>query len=238
MSGEQELSGNRKQKPFGNCRQSSGIRVSQRFFQTVRQMNERTIRLLNGLISFKENILREVKAGCLFTCNYPLLIEHIIREAKLYRSILMELQRKRRISMETIRTQENFWNQIMMEHALFIRGLLDPTEEQLIETADGFAADYGRLLEMAREQDGRAFGLREDSLRETLKYQEFKAAGADGILKCEIASIILPLLADHVLRKQIIIFAFWRRKRLHGELMDGVALSAAGHGLPIEKDLG
>ena len=35
----------------------------------------------------------------------------------------------------------------MMEHALFIRGLLDPGEDALITTADGFAADYRRLLE-------------------------------------------------------------------------------------------
>lgn len=36
----------------------------------------------------------------------------------------------------------------MMEHALFIRGLLDPSEEKLINTADDFAEDYKRLLEM------------------------------------------------------------------------------------------
>ena len=41
----------------------------------------------------------------------------------------------------------------------------------------------------------------EDSLRETLKYREFKTAGTKGILDCEIASVILPLLADHVLRE-------------------------------------
>ena len=39
----------------------------------------------------------------------------------------------------------------MMEHALFIRGLLDPTECQLINTANDFAMDYKKLLEMAKE---------------------------------------------------------------------------------------
>ena len=37
----------------------------------------------------------------------------------------------------------------MMEHALFIRGLLDPSEEKLIFMADSFALDYRRLLEEA-----------------------------------------------------------------------------------------
>jgi hypothetical protein len=34
-----------------------------------------------------------------------------------------------------------------------------------------------------------------------MKIRDFKAAGARGILECEIRSIILPLLADHVLRE-------------------------------------
>ena len=43
----------------------------------------------------------------------------------------------------------------MMEHALFIRGLLDPTEEELIGTADDFAGDYKRLLDAsAAANDG------------------------------------------------------------------------------------
>lgn len=185
----------------GNFRSASGGRVSQRLFRRVQQMNERAIRLLNGLISFKEAILREGKAGCLFNANYPLLIAHILREARWYRSILLELRRNRRVSMEVLRGQEAFWNQIMMEHALFIRGLLDPSEAELIGTADGFAADYARLLEAAGAQECHALELREESLQETLKYREFKTAGTEGILKCEIASLILPLLADHVLRE-------------------------------------
>lgn len=39
------------------------------------------------------------------------------------------------------------------------------------------------------------------TLRTTEKYQQFKTAGTEGITGCEIRSIILPLLADHVLRE-------------------------------------
>ncbi len=34
-----------------------------------------------------------------------------------------------------------------------------------------------------------------------MRYREFKEAGTNGIIRCEISSIILPLLADHVLRE-------------------------------------
>lgn len=91
-----------------------------------------------------------------------------------------------------------FFARIMMEHALFIRGLLDPCEEKLIETADNFAADYRRLLERAKKCDCMAT---EALTEKTLKYRDFKATGTKGILNCYIASLILPLLADHVLRE-------------------------------------
>ncbi len=175
---------------------------SREIIRIVHRINERAIRLLNGLIDFKESILREVGDGKLFNANYPLLIKHIIREAKLYRATVEELMQNKRLSYRNLRETEEFWNRIMMEHALFIRGLLDPSEVQLIDTADEFATEYKELLEMARRQDCRAMDeLTKKSLQETLKYREFKAAGAEGILNCKIASIILPLLADHVLRE-------------------------------------
>lgn len=182
-------------------RSGCGGEESREVCQAVHHLNQRSLRLLDGLIDLKENILREVSGGRLFTANYPLLIQHILREAKCYRSTIETLMRDGTISCGTICGTEEFWNRIMMEHALFIRGLLDPSEEALIDTADDFAGDYEELLAMACQRDGVAHGLTEKTLEETLRYRDFKAEGAQGILDCKIASIILPLLADHVLRE-------------------------------------
>ena len=167
------------------------------------QLNQHVLHLLSGLIMFKKQILREVTSCRLYTANYPLLIEHIIREAELYQHIITSLEERTCMSSENMVETELFWNQIMMEHALFIRGLLDPTECELVETADTFAGDYCRLLEEARQQDCRAMnGLTRRTLETTKRYRDFKAAGTKGITGCDIRSIIiLPLLADHVLRE-------------------------------------
>lgn len=99
---------------------------TQELGRQVRQLNRRALKLLDGLICFKESILQKVLCGELFTANYPLLIEHIIREAKLYRRYLEILERDGTLCDRAVRQTEEFWNRIMMEHALFIRGLLDP----------------------------------------------------------------------------------------------------------------
>ena len=181
----------------GNCGMADRETVSQ-----VRMLNRQMLRSLDGLISFKEEILREVTRCRLYTANYPLLIEHILREAKLYRQMILELEQRGRITAPDLRNLEIFWNQIMMEHAQFIRGLLDPTECELIEKANGFANDYCHLLEEVKEQDRKIMNtLTTKILQTTEQYQQFKTAGTQGITDCKIRSIILPLLADHVLRE-------------------------------------
>lgn len=140
-------------------RSGCACRLNRDMVRAVQMLNKRMLCSLNGLISFKEEILRKVTACRLYTTNYPLLIEHIIREAKLYRRIIRELEQRGRVSATGIKEMEMFWNQIMMEHAEFIRGLLDPTENELIQAADEFAKDYKRLLEEARERDACAMEL-------------------------------------------------------------------------------
>lgn len=180
------------------CREEADRRI----FEKFQELNEKAVWLLDGLIDFKQGILDMVRKGKLFNANYPLLIEHIMREAELYRDAVKMLLQNRQVAERDLYGREIFWNQIMMEHALFIRGLLDPSEKDLIRTAEGFAEDYRELLAMAKLQECRASEhLTRKSIEETKRYREFKTAGTEGILECKIDSIILPLLADHVLRE-------------------------------------
>lgn len=165
-------------------------------------LNNRALQLLDGFIDFKERILCNVLSCKLFTANYPLLLEHIIREAKLYRQYVAMLQNGQNITSDDRKKVELFWSQIMMEHALFIRGLLDPSEEELITTADNFAHEYKKLLQDAKNMtDETIKTVTDKTIAETVKYRDFKKAGTEGIVGCKIKSIILPLLADHVLRE-------------------------------------
>lgn len=90
----------------------------------------------------------------------------------------------------------------MMEHAQFIRGLLDPTEEELIDTADDFAHEFKCLRKEAlAKTDATIDSVTDETLFQTIQLKNFKQAATEGITSCEIRSIILPLLADHVLRE-------------------------------------
>ena len=181
-----------------NLSSYNGHDIANRFGQ-VKALNRTALKLLNGLIKLKEEILDKVLSCQMFTMNYPLLIEHILREAKLYLKYVQMLETDGTINMKSMKEVECFWNQIMMEHALFIRGLLDPSEIELINSADAFATDYSDLLNSCHDAQNRTLTV--DSITETRKFRDFKTAGTKGIESCKIRSLILPLLADHVLRE-------------------------------------
>jgi hypothetical protein len=78
------------------------------------------------------------------------------------------------------------------------------SSDLLIDTARDFGKQFDALTAEAVQATRQTAGIPQvtaQSLEETKKLRNFKAAGASGILECKIESIIIPLLADHVLRE-------------------------------------
>ena len=181
------------------------MKYDQRLEQRVRKINEIGMELVRALARFKTKLLSDVLECRVFTSNYPLLIDHILREANFYFEMIQRLQSGEEIDLEReAYEQETFWNRIMAEHSKFIRGLLDPTEEELIKTANNFANEFDELLMESKKAMDKSMAIPEvtdESLKATMEISKFKAQGTQGILECKVKSIIIPLLGDHTLRE-------------------------------------
>ncbi len=181
------------------------MKGNQRLEQRVRRINESAMELVRELAQFKKRLLLDVLECKIFTVNYPLLIDHILREANFYFKMIQRLQNGDEIDMEReAYEQEVFWNRIMAEHSKFIRGLLDPTEDELISTANNFGNEFDKLLIESKQAMNKSMPISEvtdKSLQATMDISKFKAQGTQGILECKIKSIIIPLLGDHTLRE-------------------------------------
>lgn len=184
---------------------SSPRPITMHTVRMVEDLNNRAIIAAQQIECFKSNLLQNVLSCRMFTTNYPLLIDHILREAKFYLRMLMKLQKKEEfdIAREVV-YQETFWNKIMAEHSKFIRGLLDPTEEKLFDTANDFGRKFDELTEEAKnlsENLGLLPLVTDKSLINTVEIRDFKKQGTEGLIQCTIRSIAFPLLGDHVVRE-------------------------------------
>ncbi len=172
----------------------------------IEALNRRIIGLLVTTIKTQKDILQNVISCKMYTHIYPQMLDHVTREAEHYLEHLRMLQRRESMNHDPKQeaAHEAFWNDIMGEHAKFIRGMLDPTEDELIRIANGFSEEFDELTAAAREAFENLSKLPQVKSRSTVattNIRNFKEQGTEGILACNIRSIILPLLSDHVLRE-------------------------------------
>jgi hypothetical protein len=171
----------------------------------VSALNQKAIAATIVLADYKSKLLQDILCCKIFTFNYPLLIDHILREAQFYLKILYQLQNCKVINIiEDIIDQEKFWDRIMAEHAKFIRGLLCPTEVALFDTADRYGKEFDSLTEQAMTMTERTTilpQLSSKTYKATVSLRDFKTAATEGLLQCKIKALAVPLLGDHVLRE-------------------------------------
>jgi len=188
-----------------NLRGSDDFTATPALEQNVNLLNQEALNIANTAISMQTMVLNEVLSCKMFTTMYPLMLKHVTDEAKHYVEMLTMLQR--RADMHTIREaieHELFWDIVMGQHAQFIRGMLDPSENDLINTANNFVKEFAGLAnetKQAMDQLASFQKVTQNNMGATTRIRDFKAQGTQGILECKIRSIILPLLSDHVLRE-------------------------------------
>ncbi|MBE1302698.1 DUF2935 domain-containing protein [Clostridium botulinum] len=192
-------------KMTANLIECTNVRQDSDIVMCVTELNQRAMFAAKQIASFKSKLLKDVLSCKVFTTNYPLLIDHILREARFYLRMLTMLQNRQEINMtQEVVDQETFWNRIMAEHAKFIRGLLDPTEVKLFNTANDYGKKFDELTiesQNLAESLGLLPNVTEKSLKATVGIRDFKKQGTEGLINCDIKSIAYPLLGDHVVRE-------------------------------------
>lgn len=180
--------------------------------EVIRRFNEESIELVHGFRNFKRNLLILIINCKISGFNFPLLVDHVAREAEYFMRTLRKINRGVLEPIQDAIINENvFWLRIMMEHSRFIGSLLDQSERNLVKTALKFGDDFEVLLNQARDVESMLLHkkptypiigkLNKDSEDATEELREFKKAGLNFIKTCQIKSVINPLLADHVVRE-------------------------------------
>lgn len=170
--------------------------------EQIKFINTAAIKLLENFIHFQEEMRNEILSCRMFSLMYVTMLEHITDEAKWYRTKLIDLEHGVDITTQSPKEMEAFWTDIMRDHAWFIRGLLDPSQEAEIEMANDFANQFNALLtQLQASNSTNLVSLTNDIRLKTTELRDFKATATRAIDECKLRSIILPLVADHVLRE-------------------------------------
>jgi len=201
------------------------IKESQKFIERFRELRSRLknacrlerdllkdlIDAVKDIIEFKAKILRMlIQCKAEPGSNYPLLLDHIRREAMHFLDLLQKPVAQEPLFM--LLQEQVFWLRIMKEHIEFIIRLLDPSERELINQAENLRQTFSRLLETARDLESMAetkpksfntvLQFTKNVIAAATELRNFKAAAFELAELCRILSIVsTPLLLDHVRRE-------------------------------------
>jgi hypothetical protein len=179
--------------------------------EVIRNFNIQVYQAAVSIWAYKRKVL-----GLILHCqingnNFPLLVDHISREAAYFAKRLKELNEGKIKPLADAIIDENvFFLKIMADHSKFIGHLLDPSERKLVDQARGFSEDFDKLLYQAQDLDHMRpqsetkplLGQFLDQNRvSVVSLRDFKKTARELIEECKIKSIIHPLLADHVFRE-------------------------------------
>ncbi len=170
------------------------------------------ITAVKSIFSFKRHLLHlYIECRIRGTTNYPLLLDHVSREAMYFLKLLEKFQDgETRYPVDTIVSENVFWLRIMADHAKFIRGLLDPSERELFDQATHFSNQFDQLQLHARDLDSMLWHFRPNNdlarfeqtvIEATTRIRDFKTAARDLLQNCSALALFPPLLADHVRRE-------------------------------------
>lgn len=173
---------------------------------------EEVMTAVKNLFCFKRHLLHlliecKIRGGA----NYPLLIDHISREALYFYKLLQKIcDGEMKYPVDSIVSENVFWIRIMADHIKFIRGLLDPSERETFDQTQSLSDKWDGLNLHARDFESMLWHMRpnNDFMRfeknvtdSAMELRDFKALAEDLIKQCSLLSLIPPLLADHVRRE-------------------------------------
>lgn len=179
--------------------------------QQVKAFNTEVYQHAVNIWAFKRKVLGLTLRCEIISNNYPLLVDHISREAAYFANRLKELNQGILAPRPDAIIKENvFFLRIMADHAKFIGHLLDPSERKLVDQAREFSHDFDQLLFQAMDLDSMRpqsetkpiLSQFLDQNRVSVKsLRDFKKTARELIEACRIKSNIHPLLADHTFRE-------------------------------------
>ena len=176
---------------------SGSLKYSGEMIDKITQLNRRTILLIHNYIYFQRDILNRVLVKDMYINCYDSIVSHFMKEEEFYYQCLLKLVQVN-LDNKIDDKDDLIWNQFMMEHANFIRGMLDPSEDRCIHDVDAYSKWY---MEFSKKIDTNADDFMKMCFQETIRFRDFQVSGEEGIMNSQIKSVITPLYADHVVRE-------------------------------------
>lgn len=160
----------------------------------INKLLEETAKHTEMVAKDLNEMIEKQSDGKIRTLMYTSFMEHLVQEADYFIKRKDELV-DQNPSFE-VNEIKDFWADIMSDHSVFVGNMLDPYE---VEMADEALEMGSKFLTYEEEIESDP----EQMLSDLDEFINLKKELYDGIESAEISSIIIPELAEHMLKEAI-----------------------------------
>lgn len=165
--------------------------------EKINSLNNESLNLINDFKSFCQEIKMKLESGELFSYSYPDFFNYMYDEISVYGRDIERIQSRKDYTDFYISEYTYYFNELLRESALYIRGFLDTKDQDIFDMASFYVNAFANLTEKYLKNTNIDLTMETEKL--VINYRKFVTDAIDKLLKGKISFITPPITLDNFL---------------------------------------
>ena len=167
--------------------------------EKINNLNNESLSLINDFKIFCQEIKMKIESGELFSYSYPDFFNYMYDEISVYGRDIERILSKKDYTDFYISEYAYYFNELLRESALYIRGFLDTSDQDIFDMASYYINAFANLTEKYLKKTDTNTNLSLEAEKLVINYQKFVSNVIDKLLKAKIYFITPPITLDNFL---------------------------------------
>lgn len=167
--------------------------------EKIDNLNKESLVLINDFKLFCQEIKMKIEGGELFSYSYPDFFNYMYDEISVYGRDIERIISKKDYTDFYISEYTYYFNELLRESALYIRGFLDTKDQDIFDMASFYINAFANLTEKYLKNNEDNINLNIETEKLVINYQKFVTGVIDKLLKAKIYFITPPITLDNFL---------------------------------------
>ena len=165
----------------------------------IDDLNKESLVLINDFKEFCSDIKTKLDTGELFSYSYPDFFNYMYDEISVYGRDIERILSKKDYTKFYLTEFTYYFNELLRESALYIRGFLDTKEGDIFDMASYYINAFSNLTLKYLKKTDLDVNLSLETEKLVINYQKFVTDIIDKLLKAKIYFITPPITLDNFL---------------------------------------
>ena len=167
--------------------------------EKIDNLNNESLGLINDFKLFCQEIKMKIESGELFSYSYPDFFNYMYDEISVYGRDIERILSKKDYTDFYISEYTYYFNELLRESALYIRGFLDTKEGDIFDMASYYINAFANLTTKYLKKTDIGVNLSVEVENLVINYQKFVTDIIEKLLKAKISFITPPITLDNFL---------------------------------------